>query len=111
MTTIEGDAALCACQQQLHPPEGASWKLHGRHALKQPVPVQPVVRLLKVEKQYAARLLLLLEIVNLLKVQQHVVCYVAAWHKRCLGAVYDAAHDRSKPQHQHLSNDLQVAVE
>ena len=43
--------------------------------------------------------------------QQHVVCYVAAWHKCRLGAVDDAAQNRSKPEYQHLGNYLQVAVE
>jgi hypothetical protein len=62
-------AAARAGQQQLHPTQGASWKLHSQHALEQPLPVQAVVRLGEVQEQDAPGPLLLAEIVNLLEVQ------------------------------------------
>jgi hypothetical protein len=111
MTPIENNLTPSSCQQQAHPAHAALRELHGLHAAQQPFPVEPVIRLLKVQEDDAARLLHLLEVVNFLQMVQHIVCNVAARDKGCLGGVYDAGTCWPKPMHHYLGNDLEVAVE
>ena len=91
MAAIEGDAALSTSKQQLHPEDGRQRECHCLHASQHPGPVQAVVGLEEIKEDDAARQLLLPHVINLLKVQQHVVCCRPAWHKRCLRVVDDAA--------------------
>ena len=114
VTAVEQDLAARALQQQADPPRAALREVHGLHALQQPVPVKAVVRLLEVEEDDAALLPAagcLLQVVNLLKVQQHVVGDVPPRHEGRLRAVYNAVYGWAKPEHDDLSHDLQVAVQ
>ena len=113
MPPIEDHLTPGPFQQQVHPAHAAVREAHGPHARKQPTPVQPVIRLLKIQKQNAPLLLLArrLEVFHFLQVQQHVVSYVAAWHKGCLSAIDDAVHGWPEPERQHLGYYLEVTVE
>lgn len=65
---VEGHHRGGARQQQLHPRHSRLGEMHHTHHLK-----QPVIRLLKVEKDDAARLTRFLQVLHLLQVVQDVV--------------------------------------
>jgi hypothetical protein len=81
------------------------------HAAQEPATVQPVVGLLKIEKDHASGLVRALKVINLLQMAQDVVPDPAARQKGSLRGINHGIKRRAKPVSQHLGDDLAVGVE
>ena len=101
----------CASQHQPYPAQSLGREAHALQALHEPAPIHPIIRLLKIQKQNTARLLLCAAIVYFFQVLQHIIPNPSARQEGCLPRVHHCLCCRRQPLHQHPSHQLVITVQ